>query len=160
VLVQAGWPPDGSNGRPPVNVISPRARLASTPVWGAVVVPAVFRRSAPEFPVSMSDYNRTAAQYAETIRLSAKVPTLTLSDPRCIRSGFCTSTATLPLLARLRLCCIDLLNPHDEAATRASNRHLGRASLIGRPLRYAGRAPRPFRSFERSRLYVSNAADC
>jgi hypothetical protein len=89
VPVQAGWPPHESSGRLPPSAISPRARPTSVPVWSDVAVPAVFRQSAPEFPVSMNDSGRIAAQYAEAIRLCARVPTLTLSGSRCNRSGFC-----------------------------------------------------------------------
>jgi hypothetical protein len=67
--------------------------------------------------------------HEEAIRLSAIVPTLTLSGSRCNRSGFCTSSATLPLLTQLRLCCIDGLNPHVKAALWMA---LGRKAAAGR----------------------------
>jgi hypothetical protein len=83
----------------------------------------------------------------------ADTPTSTPSGSRCNRSGICTSFTTPPLLAQLRLCCVDGLNPQPGAdgrhgtTIRRQPGHLPRKSLrVQKP----AKRPRRLRGARRS----------
>ncbi len=81
------------------------------PVWNDVAVPAVFRQTVPEFPVSISNSDRIATRYAVAIASPPLFPhyrslTLAAKDP-----GTAIPLEHSPLLTQYRLCGIDRLDP-------------------------------------------------